>query len=101
MAGNHDIGDNPWPGMPEGSTVNADPRLWWLDIVGVDHWSLTVSGWTLLAINAASQAWPAAEAAQCQWELVPAALAWPWALRGRQPPGPVSARPTTVRVLSS
>ena len=24
----------------------------WLDIVGADHWSLTVNGWTLLAINA-------------------------------------------------
>jgi hypothetical protein len=101
VSGNHDIGDNPWPGTPEGSAVNADRHLRWLDIVGADHWSLTVSSWTLLAINA-QLLWSglAAEAAQYRRELVPAAFAWPWALRGRQPPGPASARPAAVRVLS-
>jgi len=32
--------------------VNADRHQRWLDIVGAGHWSLTVSGWTLLAISA-------------------------------------------------
>jgi len=51
VPGNHDIGDNPWPGAPgDFSVVGRCQR--WLDIVGADHWSLTVNGWTLLAINA-------------------------------------------------
>ena len=52
VPGNHDIGDNPSPGAPEDSTVTADRCRQWLDIVGADHWSLTMNGWTLLAINA-------------------------------------------------
>jgi 3',5'-cyclic-AMP phosphodiesterase len=52
VPGNHDIGDNPWPGVPAGSTVDADGYQRWLDIVGADHWSMTVSGWMFLAINA-------------------------------------------------
>jgi 3',5'-cyclic AMP phosphodiesterase CpdA len=52
VPGNHDIGDNPWPGGPEDSTVDAARCQRWLDIVGADHWSLTINGWTLLAVNA-------------------------------------------------
>jgi 3',5'-cyclic AMP phosphodiesterase CpdA len=52
VPGNHDIGDNPWPGGPADSTVDAARHQRWLDIVGADHWSLTINGWTLLAINA-------------------------------------------------
>jgi len=52
VPGNHDIGDNPWPGGPADSAVDAARWQRWLDIVGADHWSLTVNGWTLLAINA-------------------------------------------------
>jgi 3',5'-cyclic AMP phosphodiesterase CpdA len=52
VPGNHDIGDNPWPGGPADSTVDAARCQRWLDIVGPDHWSLTINGWTLLAINA-------------------------------------------------
>jgi len=52
VPGNHDIGDNPRPGGPAGSAVDAARRQRWLDIVGADHWSLTLNGWTLLAINA-------------------------------------------------
>jgi 3',5'-cyclic AMP phosphodiesterase CpdA len=52
VPGNHDIGDNPWPGAPDGSAVDAGRRQRWLDIIGTDHWSLTTEGWTLLAINA-------------------------------------------------
>jgi 3',5'-cyclic AMP phosphodiesterase CpdA len=52
IPGNHDIGDNPWPGAPGDFTVDADRCQRWLDIVGTDHWSVTMNGWTLLAINA-------------------------------------------------
>jgi len=52
VPGNHDIGDNPWPGAPDGSAVDPGRQQRWLDIVGADHWSLTTHGWTLLAINA-------------------------------------------------
>ena len=52
VPGNHDIGDNPYPGAPGGSTVTAGRLQRWLDVVGPDHWSLTAGGWSLLAINA-------------------------------------------------
>jgi predicted phosphodiesterase len=52
IPGNHDIGDNPWPGAPGDFTVDAGRRQRWLDIVGTDHWSVRMNGWTLLAINA-------------------------------------------------
>jgi 3',5'-cyclic AMP phosphodiesterase CpdA len=52
IPGNHDIGDNPWPGAPADSAVDTERCQRWLDIVGPDHWSLTMNGWTLLAINA-------------------------------------------------
>lgn len=52
VPGNHDIGDNPWPGAPGGITVDVGRHQRWLDIVGADHWSMTVGGWILLAVNA-------------------------------------------------
>jgi 3',5'-cyclic AMP phosphodiesterase CpdA len=52
VPGNHDVGDNPWPGVPDGIALDAGRRQRWLDVVGADHWSLTVAGWTLAAINA-------------------------------------------------
>ncbi len=52
VPGNHDIGDNPWPGAPDRSAVDADRQQRWLDVIGADHWSLAMDGWTLLAINA-------------------------------------------------
>ncbi len=52
VPGNHDVGDNPWPGAPADVTINTVRHQRWLDIVGADHWSLTVNGWTMLAINA-------------------------------------------------
>lgn len=52
VPGNHDVGDNPWPGAPADVTIDAVRHRRWLDIVGADHWSLTVNGWTMLAINA-------------------------------------------------
>jgi 3',5'-cyclic AMP phosphodiesterase CpdA len=52
VPGNHDIGDNPWPGSPPGKTVDAARRQCWLDAVGADNWTLTAAGWTLLGLNA-------------------------------------------------
>ncbi|MDR2985603.1 MAG: metallophosphoesterase [Nocardiopsaceae bacterium] len=52
VPGNHDVGDNPWPGSPPGITVSAERRQRWLEAIGPDNWSLTVDGWTLLGLNA-------------------------------------------------
>jgi hypothetical protein len=52
VPGNHDIGDNPFPGAPGGSEVTPDRLQRWLDVVGPDHWSMTVGGWLVLGINA-------------------------------------------------
>jgi 3',5'-cyclic-AMP phosphodiesterase len=52
VPGNHDIGDNPWPGAPAGIAVDAARQERWPDIVGADHWPVTVSGWIVLAVNA-------------------------------------------------
>lgn len=52
VPGNHDVGDNPWPGVPADVTIDAVRQRRWLDTVGADHWSLTVNGWTMLAMNA-------------------------------------------------
>jgi 3',5'-cyclic AMP phosphodiesterase CpdA len=66
VPGNHDVGDNPWPGAPDGSSVDAGRRQRWLDVVGADHWALTVNGWLLLAINA-QLAGSGLEAESGQW----------------------------------
>jgi hypothetical protein len=52
VPGNHDIGDNPFPGAPPDSMVDTRRRQRWLDIVGPDQWSLEAAGWMLLGINA-------------------------------------------------
>jgi 3',5'-cyclic AMP phosphodiesterase CpdA len=52
VPGNHDVGDNPWDGAPVDATMDAARTQRWRDIVGADHWALTINGWTLLAINA-------------------------------------------------
>ncbi len=68
VPGNHDVGDNPRPGAPPGQTADEDRLERWLDIVGPDHWSLTVSGWIILGINAQlAGTGLAAEAAQWSW----------------------------------
>jgi 3',5'-cyclic AMP phosphodiesterase CpdA len=66
VPGNHDIGDNPWPGAPEGIAVTEGRRQRWLDVVGADHWSLVVGDWTLLAVNA-QLAGSGLEAEATQW----------------------------------
>jgi 3',5'-cyclic AMP phosphodiesterase CpdA len=68
VAGNHDVGDNPRPGAPDGTSVTDGRRQRWLDVVGADYWSVTLGGWTLLAINAQlAGSGLAAEAAQWSW----------------------------------
>jgi 3',5'-cyclic AMP phosphodiesterase CpdA len=68
VPGNHDIGDNPWPGAPDGLAVDDGRRQRWLDVVGADYWSLPADGWLLLAINAQlAGSGLAAEAEQWSW----------------------------------
>ena len=92
VPGNHDIGDNPWPGAPEGNAVNAGRHQRWLDIVGTDYWSVTVGGWIVLAVNAQLQgSGLAAEAAQWLWLEEQAAM-----YRGRQPVALITHKPVTA-----
>jgi predicted phosphodiesterase len=68
LPGNHDVGENQWPGVPDGLLTSPDRRQRWLDAIGPDYWSLDVGGWTLLAINAQlAGTGLAAEAAQWAW----------------------------------
>jgi 3',5'-cyclic AMP phosphodiesterase CpdA len=52
VPGNHDIGDNPLPGAPPRLEVDAGRQGRWTDALGSDCWSLEVSGWRLLGIDA-------------------------------------------------
>jgi 3',5'-cyclic AMP phosphodiesterase CpdA len=52
VPGNHDIGDNPWDGLPAGITVEAVRRERWLDAIGPDRSSVTLDGWRLVAVDA-------------------------------------------------
>jgi predicted phosphodiesterase len=92
VPGNHDIGDNPWPGAPAGIAMDTARHQRWLDIVGADHWSVTVGGWTVLATNAQLLgSGLAAEAAQWSWleEQV-------GRHRGRQPLALITHKPVTA-----
>jgi 3',5'-cyclic AMP phosphodiesterase CpdA len=89
VPGNHDIGDNPWPGAPDGAAVDAGRRQSWLDIVGADHWSLTVAGWTLLAINAQLLG-SGLEAEAEQWSWLERQVGEP---AGSGPPSPAAPGP--------
>jgi len=92
VPGNHDIGDNPWPGAPAGIAVDAARHQRWLDIVGADHWSVTVSGWMVLAVNAQLLgSGLEAEAAQWSWLEEQAGRH-----RGRQPVALITHKPVTA-----
>lgn len=68
VPGNHDIGDNPWPGMASGNAVNAERHQRWLDTVGADYWQSEVGGLIVLAVNAQLLgSGLEAEAAQWSW----------------------------------
>jgi 3',5'-cyclic AMP phosphodiesterase CpdA len=51
VPGNHDTGDNPFPGKPR-EDIDATRMEQWRNIVGEDHWSIEVGGWLLIGINA-------------------------------------------------
>ena len=92
VPGNHDIGDNPWPGAPAGIAVDAGRHQRWLDILGDDHWSVRAGGWVLLAINAQLLgSGLAAEAAQWSWLDEQAGRH-----RGRQPVALITHKPVTA-----
>jgi len=92
VPGNHDIGDNPWPGAPAGIGVDAARHQRWLDVVGADHWSMTVGGWTVLAINAQLLgSGLEAEAAQWSWLEEQAGRR-----RGHQPVALITHKPVTA-----
>jgi 3',5'-cyclic AMP phosphodiesterase CpdA len=68
VPGNHDVGENAAPGVPRDWTIDAARHQRWLDVFGADHWSATVSGWALLAVNAQLLgSGLAAEASQWAW----------------------------------
>lgn len=68
VPGNHDIGDNPLPGTPDGLAVTEARRQRWLKVVGADYWSLSIADWTLLAVNSQlADSGLAAEASQWSW----------------------------------
>jgi hypothetical protein len=51
VPGNHDIGDNPWPGAPEDIAVTGVRRQRWLDVVGTDCWSVDLADCGLLSMT--------------------------------------------------
>jgi len=68
VPGNHDIGDNPSPGVHAGYTTDDARRQRWLDVIGPDYWSATIGGWAVLALNAQLLgSGLEAEAAQWSW----------------------------------
>jgi hypothetical protein len=72
--------------------VDAGRHQRWLDVVGADHWSVTVGGWVLLAINAQLLgSGLAAEAAQWSWLDEQAGRH-----RGRQPVALITHKPVTA-----
>lgn len=51
IPGNHDIGDNPWPGSPEPVAINDERLERWRSAIGPDRWVRQVGGWVLIGIN--------------------------------------------------
>ena len=91
VPGNHDIGDNPWPGAASGNTVDAVRHQRWLDTVGADYWQAEVGGWIVLAINAQLLgSGLRAEAEQWSW------LAEQIGTHRRQPVALITHKPVTA-----
>ena len=68
VPGNHDLGDNPSPGVPAGYITDDARRQRWLDVIGPDYWSATIGGWAVLALDAQLLgSGLGAEAAQWSW----------------------------------
>ncbi len=65
VPGNHDVGDNPWPGH---DSISDQSRDRWLATVGQDRWTTDLDGWRLIGINAQLlDSGLAAEADQWAW----------------------------------
>src|SRR5205809_12157 len=80
------------PGALADSNVDAARRQRWVNIVGADHWSVTVSGWMVLAVNAQLLGSGLdAEAAQWSWLEEQAGRH-----RGRQPVALITHKPVTA-----
>jgi 3',5'-cyclic AMP phosphodiesterase CpdA len=69
IPGNHDIGDNPVPGLASGhALVDAGRLALYRRTFGHDRWATQASGWTLIGLNAQLFALgDAEEAAQFAW----------------------------------
>jgi hypothetical protein len=52
VPGNHDVGDNPLAGLPNGGPVTPGRHESWLDAIGADRWRLELAGWTLIGLDA-------------------------------------------------
>jgi 3',5'-cyclic AMP phosphodiesterase CpdA len=52
VPGNHDIGDNPAPGVRDDVVIDKERRQRWLDAIGADYWCTTVGAWMIVAVNA-------------------------------------------------
>jgi 3',5'-cyclic AMP phosphodiesterase CpdA len=92
VPGNHDIGDNPWPGAPAGGAVDGARHQRWLDAVGPGHWLVQVSGWTLLGVNAQLLG-SGLEAEAAQWSWLDEQVG---RHRGRQPIALITHKPVTA-----
>ena len=51
LPGNHDVGDNPWPGCDATETVNAERLQGWADAFGPDRFVVELGGWTVIGLN--------------------------------------------------
>lgn len=80
IPGNHDIGDNPYPGRAPKQPVTAATLAVWRALFGHDWWSLDIPGWRFVALNAQLLG-TGLEDEDLQWRFLEAALADVGALR--------------------
>jgi Calcineurin-like phosphoesterase len=92
VPGNHDIGDNPRPGAPAGSAVDAVRHQRWLDTVGTDYWVVQAGGWILLGVNAQLLG-SGLEAEAAQWSWLAEQVG---RNSGRQPVALITHKPVTA-----
>jgi 3',5'-cyclic AMP phosphodiesterase CpdA len=74
IPGNHDIGDNPYPGRTPKQPVTAATLAVWRDLFGPDWWTMDVPGWRFVAIDAQLLGTGLPDEAE-QWDFLGDALA--------------------------